>query len=333
MNEIRPACSPQDHRRIDIKAQPDLSSNLWIDVTCRSTKAPSRRDNPRGMYAAAEQQKCKKYEDLAKRDGAKVVGFVVDEYARVGSAGQKLMQTLWTTAETNGMSKAEAQSLRVTFMERLNGIITQASMGPALQKTSQWVYQQEKKARQEREDDERLAEANHALAEVMTPMLSLQKQNASRREQKDGDVEMSLNLNDKEEMGFQTKFCDILAFSEDSSSSPMDLSDSNDYKSIDSQQRQQQKQQHAADSRSFFKANDTINLGLTKLTAESSTAQLKTSASSLSLQPNEQSPDQKKTKPPSSEDGDIIMASSSGEGGDGQPQTPQNDLVRGISSC
>ena len=166
--EIRPPCSENDRRRIDIKAQPALSSNLFIDVTIRSMKAPSRTGKEAKLHHEAERDKGKKYADLAKGESARVLAFVVDELGKIGPQGNELMTIMWTTAETNGMSKPEVEELRKSFQESVSGIMTNALKTPH-QRLSAMAYRQSKKLRDEAESAKLLDEAAQMWENEMPP--------------------------------------------------------------------------------------------------------------------------------------------------------------------
>ena len=130
VTETRPACSPNDQRRMDAKLWLN-DQEFWLDATNRTLKAPSKRDKPERVISDAEKEKIAKYEDLRRKHSprAKMVPFVTDEYGRIGPEAQKMMKEVWSFAENSShKSKEELHEMRSSFYSKLNFILANRNM-------------------------------------------------------------------------------------------------------------------------------------------------------------------------------------------------------------
>jgi hypothetical protein len=165
--ELRPPCSEEDKRRMDLVVQYGLDKEKAVDVTIRAVKASSRRSKPDKLFHEAERDKLNKYSDLLELHDYEFFPFVINEYAAIGPKGKQFAELMWKQADLRGMPKGELQAVRNSFYSQLAMIIAKESMKPTCARIGQLVYQRSKQDKQRNESAGLLREFKAEISDRM----------------------------------------------------------------------------------------------------------------------------------------------------------------------
>ena len=122
--ETRPPCS-ENKLRLDVTAQ--ALHYYLIDVSIRSTKAPSRKAHPHLLFEQAERDKRTKYAGEAKSHNAEVVPFIMNEYGALSPAAKRFLSQIVEEAEQMGNIRGEKTAFELLRCFKRDLSITMAS--------------------------------------------------------------------------------------------------------------------------------------------------------------------------------------------------------------
>jgi hypothetical protein len=219
--EVKKPCTFDDKLRIDIRGTLGLMKRALVDVTCRSFKAPSRRDHPERMIDDAERDKAKKYEAFAKEEQGEVFPFVLNELGKLGPRANELMALVWKHAESSGMTPVQVHKLRNEFYSTLSCINASSSMKSVATHLSRLCYdkwkQQQQEAKSERLELGWLDELKSA------PMKDHQRLQQERKDE--NSIPMNVATQQNQQGQFVHSADSALPAASDSSSSALAMDD------------------------------------------------------------------------------------------------------------
>ena len=150
---------PQNLSHKGDATRPDLQvviggEQVLIDVTIRNPTCPSYYDVKGGsaeeqLYSTkvAENQKCKKYSDMAKSQGAKFVPFAVEMYGGMGKSAKQLIKLINKSARDQMLMWPYQQLIQnlkgdiAISIQRGNAIAILAGYNSALSKSASMLQQ------------------------------------------------------------------------------------------------------------------------------------------------------------------------------------------------